>query len=441
MSDGDPLSTIIFIIVLLFIQTVCTLGIVTSESLSDSRLKRIRESEAGEPKALKTLSGIPARIRTSAFRSGYYLSAAVAAVIWYRALQPALSNLFGGTTLSGILSAILSVLLSVTILHSASDACQRIYSEKGDGAIVGFSGILLLICRVFQPLGTVCSALSTLIVKLAGSDPSFEDADITEDEIKLMIDEGSEDGAIDTSEQEMIHNILEFDDLSVAEIMTHRTEVNEVYLDSSYEEIVKLASESGHSRLPVCGEDLDDVKGVLMVKDLLLFALDPDREFSVKDVMRDVLFLPETALADEALEQLRRERIQLAIVVDEYGGTAGIVTMEDLIETIVGNIQDEYDNEPEAFTKISDTEYVFDGAALLDDISESIGLDFEDADDSYDTIAGYVIDKLHRIPVPDEEAVVETDEAVFTVTGIEEHRITEIRAVLKPKDTEESEKE
>jgi len=213
--------------------------------------------------------------------------------------------------------------------------------------------------------------------------------------------------------------------------MTHRTEMEAVYLDSTLEEIIELAAETGHSRLPVCGDDLDDVRGVMMVKDLLVFTLQKPENFKAEDFMRKVIFMPTTALADEALEQFRRQRSQLAIVVDEYGGTAGIVTMEDVIESIVGSIQDEYDNEPETFVKISDTEYLVDGAATLEDTAEELGIDLSDADDSYDTIAGYLIDKLHRIPSEGEEAVAETDAAVFSAEEIEEHRITKIRITIK----------
>ncbi len=247
----------------------------------------------------------------------------------------------------------------------------------------------------------------------------------TEDEIMSLVEEGQEKGFIDDDTREIIENVFDFDDTVAYEIMTHRTDMVAIEDTDSLEEVVNVAVESGYSRIPVYHDDIDSIIGVLYVKDLLKYVCsEVPKNFKISDIVRKVLFVPRTKDCSSLFSQMNKEKIQIAIVVDEYGGTEGLITLEDLIEDILGNIQDEYDNEEEEIKQISDKKFTVDGATSIEDIEELIGKDIDD-DDS-DTIAGFVLTKLGKVPDESEHPVVEHDGFRFTVLGIEDRRIEKI---------------
>ena len=243
----------------------------------------------------------------------------------------------------------------------------------------------------------------------------------------MMIDVGHENGSIEQAHREMINNIFEFDDRTAEEIMTHRTEMTALPLTASLEECIHTAVETGYSRVPVYDEDLDDIVGILYIKDLLNLVLSsPPFEFKVENYMRQPLYVPETNRCKELFKELQEKKVQMAIVVDEYGGTAGLVTMEDLLESIVGNIQDEYDDEEEEVSQLSENVYLMDGLTQLEDVEKLFSIHF-DGDGDYDTIGGYIIDELGYIPAADEHPAVTVGNVSFTVLDVVERRIDKIR--------------
>lgn len=253
----------------------------------------------------------------------------------------------------------------------------------------------------------------------------FKKGNSTEEEIKQLVEGDEEIGELRKDQREMINNIFEFDDLNAGDIMTHRTDVDAVELDDPIEEVVKVSIEHGRSRIPVYKEDLDDICGIIYVKDLLKFVgtkITPDDKIS--DYLRKPLFVPETIPCGKLFAQMTETRIMMAIVVDEYGGTAGIVTMEDVLESIVGNIRDEYDKEEELVTKIDDKTYTFDGVADIDDVAEILGVEFPEGE--YDTLAGFVINLLGYLPTGKNETAVYQN-LTFTVLEVDERRIEKIK--------------
>ncbi len=291
-----------------------------------------------------------------------------------------------------------------------------------------------LIYKIEKPLVALLSASTNGILRLLGIDPNQRQEEVTEEEIRMMIDVGNESGTIEQSEKDMIHNIFDFDDRIVDEIMTHRTEITAIDIDTTLNEIIDIALEEGYSRIPVYDDDLDNIVGILYIKDLLKLVLEQSTEnFRVTDYMRSALYIPETNRCKDLFHEFQKSKIQMAVIVDEYGGTSGIVTMEDLIESIVGNIQDEYDDEEEEITLISDNLYKIDGMFALDKIERIFNIRFsEDEDYDYDTISGYITGYLGRIPSKDEHPVVTVDNVDFTVLNVEEHRITAVQALIKP---------
>lgn len=248
-----------------------------------------------------------------------------------------------------------------------------------------------------------------------------------EEEIRMMVDAGKQKGTIEQSEKDMIDNIFEFDDRCVCEVMTHRTDMYAVASDATLEQVTALAIETGYSRLPVYDEDIDDIMGILYVKDLLCLIGAEKADFELKNYMRSALFVPENMSCVDLFAQFKQKKVQVAIAVDEYGGTAGVVTMEDLLESIVGNIQDEYDDEEEEVSRLEDGNYSLDGAVGISEVERLFGASLE-CDSDYDTIGGLLIEVLERIPAPDERPSIVISGIRFTVTAVEDRRIARVHA-------------
>ena len=293
-----------------------------------------------------------------------------------------------------------------------------------------FSAYPLKLFSIFAfPFVKLLSVSTNLVLRIIGIDPNSQNTDVTEEEIRMMLDAGEEEGTIEEDESEMIHNIFDLDDTDVSEVMTHRTELITLDVDDSLETIIRIAQEEGHSRFPIVDKSADKILGMLLIKDLLpLIGTDP-LDFSVRDYMRDVLYVPESMPIKNAFDAMRRNKIQLSVVVDEYGGTAGIVTMEDILESIVGDIEDEYDDEYEEINQISESEFDLEGTALINDVEDELGITIPDADDSYDTIGGYITDKLGRLPDESENPEITVGGFILKVTSVKEHRIEKIKAV------------
>ena len=296
------------------------------------------------------------------------------------------------------------------------------------------------IALLFTPLRWIVDHAVLLICHLLGVSMYSQKENVTEEEIRLLMDVSEETGGIESDERTMINNIFEFDDRTAGEIMTHRTDVKFIELDTPLFEIVELSSNFGYSRIPVAGEDLDDVQGMLYVKDLLpLILADRRKRFSVKDFMRPAVFVPESTRCRDLFRNMGEEKGQIAVVVDEYGGTSGIVTMEDLLESIVGSIQDEYDNEEEEVTNLADGSYTFDGDIDLLEVERLLDVDLSEyTEEDYETLGGMLIGVLDRIPDPDEHPSVDIEDVRFTVDEANERQILRVRAEkLKPEGGQE----
>ncbi|MCM1115654.1 MAG: hemolysin family protein [Clostridium sp.] len=262
----------------------------------------------------------------------------------------------------------------------------------------------------------------------AGLRRIFKRENSTEEEIKQLVEGDEQVGELDESQRDMIYNIFEFDDLNAGDIMTHRTDIDAVDINDSIEAVVKISIDEGRSRIPVYKEDLDDICGIIYVKDLLKFVgtkiTDDDK---ISDYIRKPLFVPETIPCGKLFAQMTESRTMMAVVVDEYGGTAGLVTTEDVLESIVGNIRDEYDDDEESVTQIDEKTYTFDGVTDIDDVEEVLDIEFPEGD--YDTLAGFVISLLGFLPTGDEpeSEVVSYKNLTFTVLEVSDRRIEKIK--------------
>lgn len=291
---------------------------------------------------------------------------------------------------------------------------------------------LLVISKITSPFVKFLSVSTNAVVRLFGFDPNADEESVTEEEIRMMVDVGGERGVIEDTQKEMINNIFEFDDIDAGDVMTHRTDVVAADInDISLEEFINLAIENGRSRIPLYEDDIDNIVGIVYVKDLLKYV---GKEIKVKgtlrSIMREPYFIPEMKSCGELFKEMCAKRIQMAVVVDEYGGTAGIVTLEDIVEAVMGNIQDEYDSEDEEISKIDDNTFTVEGTIDIEEIDELIGRELPEGD--YETLAGFIMDELQCIPKDGEMNEVVFENVKFTVLNVEDRRIGKIKVEITP---------
>ncbi|MHB0936975.1 MAG: hemolysin family protein [Armatimonadota bacterium] len=257
----------------------------------------------------------------------------------------------------------------------------------------------------------------------------------SEEDIKDLITAGEQSGEVETTEREMIHGVIEFSDTTAREIMVPRTDLVALPVDATLEEAIEAFMQSGHSRIPVYDESVDDILGLLYVKDILLrlkAEAAGGKPPEIRELLREPFFVPESKKSDELLREMQRRRVHMAIVVDEYGGTAGVVTIEDLLEEIVGDIIDEYDTERLEVTPMPDGTMLVDGRASLDKIQETFDIEIDEETTEAETISGLVTDILGRIPEVDDEVIIEGIR--FTVLEVSHNRAERLRAVALPPD-------
>jgi putative hemolysin len=346
------------------------------------------------------------------------------------ALAILIDNISGtkdGTRLSVVAEYGLVFLIALILAMVFGVVIPNAWARYGGGTFLarGLSALFFL-RRVFYPLVALQHVSDSLIRRLAGipkPNGIQEEADQIEKEILGVVSEGELAGTVHEDEADMIESVLEFRDTSVGEIMTPRTEIVALPAAATVAEAKELVTRSGHSRIPVFVENIDDIQGVLYAKDLL--QLDGDAEFKPLELMRKVPFVPEAKRISDLLQELRTRKVHLAIVLDEYGGTAGLVTIEDILEEIVGEIGDEYEeHEPDPILRIDDHTLEVDGRVHIDEINEELGIELPEGED-YDTVGGYVFSTMGKIPLTGEEMW--HTNVCLRVVDAEERRINRVR--------------
>ena len=308
---------------------------------------------------------------------------------------------------------------------------KKFARHKAESFTRRWAGMIWGLSCLARPLLALATWISNGLLRLFHIDPhALEDA-MTEEEILRMVGKGEETGVIEETEKDMIANILDFNDTTAEETMTHRTDIIAVEDTAPIGELVSASLEHGCSRVPVYHEDIDSVVGICYVKDLLPYvgAAVPE-SLSLTDFMRPAYFIPETKKCSQLFAEMTERKVQIAIVVDEYGGTAGLITLEDLMESIVGNIQDEYDHEEDDIFKLSERAFTVDGTTPIDEVSDLVGMDLPEGD--YDTLAGLVTELLGRIPKEGERPQVHVAGMSITVLKVEDQRLSRLLVVKDP---------
>lgn len=334
--------------------------------------------------------------------------------------------------LAQILIALIITLCSAFLLMTVAGIVpRRIGWKRPKGVVTKLAAPVNLFYTILIPAVRCAIWLSNGMMNLFGFEKMKEEESVTEAEILSMLDQGGENGAIEEGQRAMINNIFAFDDVTVSDLMTHRTDVCGIEAEASLIDLRDLAMEEGYSRIPVYEDRMDNIVGIAYIKDLLSYV---DNEVSkhrtVKDMMREAMFVPETMRCDKLFRSMTEKRVQMAVVVDEYGGTAGIITLEDLLEAIVGNIVDEYDNEEEDILKVSEDVFHMDGTTDVEEVEETLHLELPEGD--YDTLGGFIIELLGYIPEDGSTVAVDFNGFRFTASEIDDRRIGKIVAERLP---------
>ena len=323
---------------------------------------------------------------------------------------------------SDIAIAISTGVMTVLVLIFGEITPKSIAKQKSEQVALKVSKPIQFCVGVFKPFVIIFTTISSIFIKILGADPKATEPFITEEELKTMVGVSEEEGVLEDVEKEMIFNVFDFADSQVKDVMIQRVDVTAIDINDDYKEILRVIKEEQFSRIPVYDDSIDNIIGVLNVKDLII-AGERKGEFKVKDYMREAFFTFEFKKITELFNEMKKTRNHLAIVLDEYGGTVGIVTIEDLIEEIVGDIEDEYDQERDMIEVIKEDEYIVDGSSRLDDVSELMGVNMES--EEFDSVGGLIIGALGRIPEDKEEVII--DRIKFIVEEVDKNRIKKVR--------------
>lgn len=431
-SDFNPFISLLILFLLILVNAFFAASEIAVITLNDNKIRKMAED--GNKKAEKILkltensSRFLSTIQIGVTLSGFLTSASASQSFAY-ILTEKLSFLpFSSSMIQGISTVLITIVLSYFSLVLGELVPKKIAMQKAEALTFKFVGILSATASIFSVFISFLTLSTNFVLKILGFDPNSSEDTVTEEEILMMVDVGEEKGLIVGSAKDMIENIFDFSDTTVEEIMTHRTDVTAVEDTSTVQDVVNLAIEEGYSRMPVFHEDLDTVLGIIYVKDLLKYVgSEINGDVKITDLMRPAYFVPETQRCTELFAEMTEKKVQIAVIVDEYGGTSGIITLEDLLEAIVGNIQDEFDDEEEEIRRVSDNSYTVEGSTSIDEISDLVGVTLPEGD--YDTIAGLVVEKIRRIPKSGEHPVVRVENLTLTVQEVEENRISRILIV------------
>ena len=286
--------------------------------------------------------------------------------------------------------------------------------------------IILFLVRIFTPILFILNSISNLLSSLLGQRNDDKKPTITQDELKTIVDVSNQEGVLETDETEMIQNIFEFKDLTVDDIMIQRRDIVAISADMSYDEIIDVFKNKQLSRLPIYEDTIDDIIGVLYAKDLF-FTEQSKEDFDIKAVMREPVFVNEFVKISDFFKKMQQVKTHIAIVLDEYGGVAGIVTMEDLVESIVGDIYDEYDQQDEEVRKLKENIYVINGNSKLTEIQDLLQVELVSKD--YESLGGYLMDKMGKIPTQGD--IYEDENFKFVISSMDKNRINKVKVIRK----------
>ena len=423
------ITQIAILVILIGLNAFFAASEIAFIALNDTKIEK--QAKEGNKKAkqiekmLETPSKFLSTIQIGITLAGF-LSSAFASDAFASKLAPVLNNMIpiGINIWQNISILIITIILSFFTIVFGELVPKRLAMKHYEKIAFATIEIIRTISIITAPFVKLLSVTTNAISKIFGVGENEEEI-VTEEEIKMMVDQGKEDGTIQEDEKEYINNVFEFNDIVASEIMTHRTDMFAVDINTGANELLEeiIKDDCKHSRIPVYDETVDEIKGILYVKDIIKNI--GKKTFKIKNIMKEAYFVSQNKLINELFNEMQKNKKQMAIVVDEYGGTAGLITMEDILEEIVGDIFDEYDEFEEEYEKIDDKTYIISGKMPIYDVNKLLNSNIPEGD--YDTLSGYLQEELGRIPTDEENPIIETKELTFKIEEYEDKRIIKVK--------------
>lgn len=425
-SPGNVLLELLLIFVLILINAFFAASEMAIVSLNKTKLNILVEEGNEKAKLINKVLTEPSRflstIQIGITLAGFFASASAATSISdYLSVFLSKFNIPGSQHISVIF---ITILMSYITLVFGELFPKRIALQKSEELSMAVIKPIIFVSKLTKPFVKLLTVSTNLLVKLFGFSLDNLEEKMSKEEIRSMIEVGEETGVINEIEKNMIDGIFEFDDTLAKEIMTPRTNVFALDINTPVEELIDQVLEEQYSRIPVYEDDFDNIIGVLYMKDLFVHVRN-NKSIDIRSMLRPAYFVPETKNIDALFKELQRTNNHMAILIDEYGGFSGITTIEDLIEEVMGNIFDEYDESDDDIKKLDSNTYLVDGLTSIDDINELLDLDLPS--DDFDTIGGFVITLLGSIPKEDENTVVEYENITFKIEKVDEKRIEKLK--------------
>ena len=411
MDSGD-ISQLIFLLILLALSGFFSSAETALTTVNRIHMRTLADADNKKAKMVLKITKDSAKMLSAILIGNNIVNLSASSIATTLAI-----SMFGNYG-AGIATGIITFL----ILIFGEVSPKTLSTIKADSISMKIAGIINVLMIVLTPVIFLINKLSLGVLFLFGVKASDGNRIMTEEELRTIVDVGQETGVIEDEERAMIHNVFDFGDAEAKEVMIPRIDMTFVHIDADYNEVLKIYKQDMFTRLPVYEESTDNVVGIINMKDLLL--IENTDNFSIRDIMREPYFTYEHKNTSDLFLEMKKSSISLAIVLDEYGVTAGLITLEDLIEEIVGEIRDEYDtDEIDDITRLSDREYLVLGSANLEDVSDELNLHLES--DDYDTIGGYCLEKLDHLPERN-EIIITDDDVLLRIEAVDKNRIEKV---------------
>ena len=445
----DPIgSHLLLQFVLILINAFFAATEIAVISINENKVRK--QAEEGDKKAAQMLrlaespSDFLSTIQVCITLGGFLASAFAASNLASRLTRSLINGgftLLSEQTLGTVSMIVITIILSYFTLVLGELTPKRIAMQNPEKVARMSTGIIIVVQKIFKPIVWLLSVSTNGLLRLMRINPHADKNTVTEEEIRMMVDIGGEKGAIQEDEREMIENIFEFNNITAEYVMVHRMDVVAIHVEDTFDDILQTIRESGLSRFPVYDEDIDDIIGILNTRDFLMNTHEQQPKI-MRELLRPAYLIPETVQADVLFRDMQQQKVHMAIVVDEYGGMSGIVTMEDLIEEIVGNIYDEFDpTEENEIVQVSENLWRCDGSVDLDTLAETLDVELP-LDEEYDTLGGMVFSCFNTIPEDGSTPEVDIHGLHVQVEEITDHRLEKaLVSIIPPAEPEEKPQE
>ena len=425
--DSDAVTQLIFIILLIILSAFFSSAETALTTVNKIRIKNLADEGNKQAKIVQKLTERPDKVLSAVLIGNNIVNLSASALNTVFATGIALSH--GADANTGSIVGIATGILTIVILLFGEICPKTMATYTALRLSLIYAKPIYIITIVLTPVIFIMNKLSLLFLRILGLEPNAKSKAMTENELLTIIDVSHEDGVIETDEKEMITNVVDFGDSLAKDVMVPRIDITFAPVDTKYEDLIQLFREEKYSRIPVYKDSKDNVIGIVNLKDVFCYQGKPE-DFVLEKILREPFFTYEYQKTSDLMLQLRGQSRNIAIVLDEYGATSGLITLEDLLEEIVGDIRDEYDEEEEDdIQKINDCEYIVDGGTKLDDIDEMLGTHLES--DEYDSIAGHVMNILEHIPQAGESIEIESG-IRLVVDSMDKNRIEKIHIYVPP---------